>query len=324
MQKLICLVGPTGVGKTKLAFHLANRFNGALISADSVQVFKGLDVISGKDIPSDASYKNLPEIKKNGYHSGFYTYNNVPIFLLDVVDPTSDFSVSQFQELAVKVIDYIAKKDMVPIVVGGTGLYVHSLLENIETTQIKPNTKLRNELESLKVEELQEKLQKLDFQKYSLMNRSDSHNKRRLVRAIEILSVKQKRKRINSHEYESLVVGLTCKKDVLKKKIDKRVDHRLKNGALDEVGKLYRDYDVLSQQVKDANGYKQLFSYLKGEVDFEEAIFRWKIAEYHHAKNQTTWFRKYGNVKWFDIENESFEKEVEEEIINFLNKNKLL
>ncbi len=320
MQKIVCIVGPTAVGKTDLAFKTAHRFDGELISADSIQVYKGLDIISGKDIPKDSKFTPLPELSKNGYNTGFFTYNNVPIFLLDIVDPTSSFSVSQFQNLATKSIEYIAGQNKLPVIVGGTGFYVDAILNGIETSNIEPNLKLRSQLEKLSVLELQEKLQKLNVEKFSSMNESDRNNKRRLIRRVEIAqsNTLNHQSSIINHQFDSLVIGLTCEKEVLKQRIDKRVDERLKNGGLEEVEKLYKNYDKLSQQVKDANGYKQLFVFLKNETNFEEAIYRWKISEYRHAKNQMTWFRKYGNVKWFDIAKKDYQKDIENSLKNFL------
>lgn len=319
MQKIVSIVGPTAVGKTSLAFLLAQKHNGVLVSADSVQVFRNLNIISGKDIPSEVSYEYLPQLSKDGYDSGFYTYHNVPIFLLDVVEPTSSFSVSQFQELADKTIDFIFKKNKLPIVVGGTGLYVNAILNGIDSDSVMPDLKLREELATLNVLKLQKKLESLDKEKLASMNDSDVKNKRRLIRAIEIAKTKSDDRRIvNSNKYESLVIGLFCNKELLKQKIDERVYERLKQGALEEARNLFVNYETLSPQVKDANGYKQLFQYLQNQLSWDEAIYRWKISEYHHAKNQMTWFRKYGNVEWFDIEDKNFRDVIENRIIDFL------
>ncbi len=319
MQKIVCIVGPTAAGKTNLAFLLAQKSNGALVSADAVQVFKKLNIISGKDIPSEASYKNLPQLSKDGYDSGFYTYHNLPIFLLDVVEPTSSFSVSEFRELAENTIDYISDRKMLPIIVGGTGLYVNAILNGIDSLSVKPDFKLRAELSNLTVSELQKNLESLDKKKLASMNKSDVNNKRRLIRAIEISRVTDNESKVmKKNNYESLTIGLYCDKEALKKRIDERVDGRLKSGALEEAKHLFQNYNNLAQQVKDANGYKQLFHYLQGKVSWDEALYRWKISEYHHAKNQMTWFRKYGNVEWFDIEDKNFRDVVENRISYFL------
>ena len=177
--------------------------------------------------------------------------------------------------------------------------------------EVKPNLLLRQKLEELSLDVLQAKLKKIDLAKFENMNESDVANKRRLIRAIEIarnkkqeLSIKKERK------YDALVIGLNCPREALRIRIDKRVSDRITGGALEEAEKLFENYENLSSQVKNANGYKQLFQFLKKEISFEEAIYRWKISENRHAKNQMTWFRKYGNVEWFDITANGFEKEL--------------
>lgn len=312
MQKIVYIVGPTGVGKTDLAFSLAKEFNAELISADSIQVYKGLDIVSGKDLSKTAF--------KHGNNSGFYIDRGIPIFLLDIVEPTSTFSVSNFQDIATITIGKILKKNKLPMVVGGTGLYVKSLLEPIDTASIKPDIKLRSKLEKLFVLKLQKLL---PSEKLNSLNDSDRNNPRRLIRAIEVERSRTKNQELrikeNTNE-ESLVIGLQCERDVLKQRIDLRVADRLKQGALVEVVKLFEIYDSLAPQIKDANGYKQLFQYLQGEISLEEAAYRWKISEYRHAKNQMTWFRKYGNTVWFDIEKKNYIDEIKSELNNFLTK----
>lgn len=318
LNKIVCIVGPTGVGKTDLAFKTAWIFDGELVSADSVQVYKGLDIISGKDIPKDSEFTSLPELAKNGHNTGFYSHNNIPIFLLDLVEPTSSFTASQFCELAENTIDYIFYKIKVPIVVGGTGLYIKLLTEGLDTLR-EPDLELRKKLEGLSLEELQECLKQLDKEKFSSMNNSDVNNKRRLIRTIEIVSFQLPTTNYKlPTKYESLTIGLMCDKEVLKQRINLRVEDRLKHGGLAEVETLFTNYENLSRQVKDANGYRQLFMFLNNEISFDEAIYRWKIAEYRHAKNQMTWFRKYGNVKWFDIKKKGFSTKINKTVETFL------
>lgn len=321
MQKVLFIVGPTGVGKTSLAFDIAQEFDFELISADSVQVYKGLDIISGKDIPKTSKFESLPQLRSNGFNAGFYTHHNIPIFLLDIVEPTSAFSVSQFEDLASKTIKFISEKDKIPVVVGGTGLYIKSIVDGLDTNFIEPNLELRAELDELTINALLDKLNGLNPQKLEGMNDSERNNKRRIIRAIEIIDtgIKNQELRIKKeHENVNLMIGLVAPREVLKKRIDARVEERLKNGALEEAELLFNNYDYLVSQVKDANGYKQLFSYLKKEISFDEAIYRWKISEYHHAKNQMTWFRKYGNVEWFDITEKEYGKKIDSRIKSFL------
>lgn len=307
MNKVVFIVGPTAVGKTQLALDLAHDVGGEIVCADSVQVYRHLDIISGKDLPPD--YK---------LHAGHYISNSsAPIHLLDVVDPTTSFTVFDFQTLATKAIDSILNNNKLPIVVGGTGLYVKALTDGLEIN-VKPDLELRKKLESLNISELHELLPK---EKVESLNDSDRNNKRRLVRAIEVSRIKNHELRIKNKkgkQFESLVLGLKTDRDALRKRIDSRVEDRLKNGALKEAEGLFENYQNLSQQVKDANGYKQFFRYLKNETTLEEAIYRWKISEYRHAKNQMTWFSKYGNVEWYDMKKVNSKKEIGKRIKSYL------
>jgi len=316
-EKVVFIVGPTGVGKTDLAFALGKKCNGDLISADSVQVYRKLDIISGKDIPNEATFSQLPE-SIYGIRPGYFTHNNIRVFLLDVVDPTFSFSVSHFYNLASKQISQSIRENKIPIVVGGTGLYIKSLIDGLDTVKISPDIKFRQELSRMSVEELQEKLKSLDVDRFERMNDSDRMNSRRLIRAIEIAASPVPAAVNNKSDYHSLVIGLHMDTLVLRDKIDKRVTSRLANGALEEAKILFEIYDTLCQQVKDANGYKQLFAFLKKEISLDEAIYRWKISEYRHAKNQMTWFRKYGNVEWFDIQKDDFLNNIDMKLSKFL------
>lgn len=295
MKKAVVIVGPTAVGKTSLAVKLAKKLNGAIISADSIQVFKSLDIISGKD-------KNELE--------------GLKYYLIDIVSFEKPFSVSQFEKKASKILNSLNKT---PIIVGGTGLYIKSIIDGIETSEVKPDMDLRRELEAFSLEELQEKLRSLDKKIWESMNESDRKNKRRIIRKIEIVGSKQNAvSSKRNQKIEFLQIGLELPREALKKNIDKRVDERIKNGAIDEAKKLFENYTKLTQQVQDANGYKQLFEHFQGKVSLEKAIERWKIAEYHHAKNQMTWFKKDKRILWFKADRKDLFKAVERKIDLFL------
>ena len=314
MKKVVTIVGPTAIGKTDLAFEIANDYNGELVSADSVQVYKGLDTISGKDIPEGYKFFSLPQFSTLELYAGYYTNSSFPpIYLLDVVEPTFEFTVSHFHSLATKIVDFVEKKGKLPIIVGGTGLYINSLIGGLDQLP-PPDLKLRKMLENENLERLQELVPAEVLNK---MNNSDRNNSRRLIRAIEVSKSKIV-KNIEKPDFEYLVLGLNCDREALKKRIDQRVEKRLQNGAIDEINKLFKIYDQLSPQVKDANGYRQLFAYLKGDSSLSEATERWKLSEYKHAKNQMTWFNKYGEVNWFDILDKDYKVRVKEKINKFL------
>ena len=300
MKKAVVIVGPTAVGKTSLALKLAKKFNTDLISADSIHVFKSLDIVSGKDKDE---------------------FLDINVKLIDVIPPTKSFSVSQFQTLAVKALEEISKEKKLPIIVGGTGLYVKSLIDGIETSEVKPNLDLRRKLEAYSLEELQKKLKSLDKKVFESMNESDRKNKRRIIRRIEIIN-----SRIMNHEsrikkengFEFLQIGLELPREILKENIDKRVGERIKNGGIKEAKNLFKDYKNLTQQVKDANGYRQLFEHFLGLTSLKQAIEKWKISEYHHAKNQMTWFKKDKRITWFEADKKGLFEAVRKRINDYL------
>lgn len=317
MDKVIYVVGPTAVGKTELALRLAKKFNGELVNADSVQVYKGLDIISGKDISSDSQFKVLSKLSTSEYTVGYFTDNLVPIYLLDVVSPDQAFSVAQFQILGEKVISYIQSIGKTPIIVGGTGLYVKALTDGISTKDVPHNEYLRKKLENLSIEELQKMLSE---KKLNSMNESDNKNTRRLIRAIEIEKFGQEDISVRRPQptSTSIQIGLMLDRQKLKDKISKRVDLRMKNGALEEAEKLFLKYDSLTPQVKNTSGYKQIFSFLKKEITLEEAIKQWKISEYQLSKKQMTWFKKDKRINWFDSEGDDFEAKIDLKIHEFI------
>lgn len=280
MKKALCVLGPTAVGKTALSLFIAPYIQGVLFSADSVQVYRGLDIISGKD--------------KN-------SYKDTPVKLLDISSPEYSFNVSDYlkkfkQDL--KSLD----SNMIPIIVGGTGFYISALLNGVETSEIKPDLKLRKFLEQKDILELQKILEKKNPEKFSHMNHSDRNNPRRLVRAIEISENKKSYLKEESvlNTYDVCIIGLELPRETLNEKINERVEKRIEEGALEEMKVLFDNYENLSPQVKRANGYKQLFEYKLGRKTLDESIKSWEIAEHQNAKKQMTFFKKMNNITWFN------------------------
>lgn len=263
MNKLLVICGPTATGKTALAAELARKFNGELISADSRQVYRGMDIGTGKDRP------------------------DVPIWMYDVAAPNQEFSVSHWVKLAKPIIADIIKRNKLPIVVGGTGLYINALINPFETIDIPPNKALRKKLQALTVAELQKMVKRSD------MNDSDWQNPRRLIRKIEIAREKHIPKKQDRH-YDSLVIGLRAPLPALFERIDRRVYSRITAGMKDEIGRL-RNYsrDLPSMS---AFGYKDMST--------------WKQDEHAYARRQMTWFRKQSDVHWFDITRKRFSQEI--------------
>lgn len=322
MQKVLVVTGPTAVGKTNIGVELAQKLNGAVISADSIQVYKGLDIISGKDLPQNPLFRKETALSSKEYNIGCYDFGDAPVFLLDVVSPFYNFSVSDFVKTANSVLDLLQKESRLPIVVGGTGFYVNGLFNLMETINVARDENLRKKLENKNVSELQEILIQKNKKKFDSMNNSDRNNPQRLIRAIEVAQQARRSSHVavRSNNYDVLFIGLKCDRDELKKRIDIRVEERLKNGALKEVKVLFKNYKLLSSSVKNANGYRQLFEYCNGEISFEQALQKWKNSEYLHAKNQMTWFLKDKRISWFDIKDEDFDHKLEEFVIAWYNK----
>ncbi len=287
MKKALFIVGPTSVGKTLLAYKISQNIPSVLISADSIQVYKGLDIISGKD--HDKSIK---------------------IFLIDVVSPFENFSVGNYVLRVKPIVSVALRNNKIPIIVGGTGFYSDALFSQIDTIGVPRDLKLRQEVANLSVNKLQEKLKKTDPLRFSRMNESDVQNKRRLIRAIEVSGSRTSNNKPLFDKNEILIIGLKTSRKNLKDRISKRVKTRLEMGAIREAKMLFKDYKNLSPQVKSASGYKQMFEYLLADIDFNTAVKKWVFAENQLAKKQMTWFRRNKNIIWFDIEKQGFEKDI--------------
>lgn len=273
MKKVLIICGPTGTGKTKLAIELAKAMGGELINADSRQIYKGLDALTGKDRSEE-----------------------IRIWLYDVVSTDEASTVSHFVKLAHHAIFDIHKRGKLPIVVGGTGFYIRALTQPFETIAIPPNWPQRKHLETLSLDALQKLV---DPKRLARMNESDSKNPRRLMRAIEVaVSAQHIVQPIPS--YDALWVGLTVSLAVLKERISERVSGRFEK-AVTEV----RD------GLPPILGADPLLSFVHGESTKEEAIEGWVQAEYQYAKRQMTWFRKEKDIHWFDVENPIYQHEVE-------------
>lgn len=327
-QKLLVICGPTAVGKTALAVKLAKKFKGELISADSRQVYKGMDVVSGKDIPENIELrtKNLElGIKDKNYDVGFRTIDGIPVWLVDIVAPKQDFSVAHFVKYAKIVIDDLIKREKLPIIVGGTGLYIKALIDGIETIGIPPNQELRKKLLTKTVKELQEILQKLNPKKFVSMNNSDRNNTRRLIRAIEIEHFKAKSSNYDTAQYHSkanldiLQVGLTASKKILLERIKKRVEERIKLGAFEEVKYLLDKGYSPNLPSMSGDGYKELMQFYQGKLSREQAVEQWIHSDFEHARKQIVWFKKDIQIIWFDITRKNWEQKVDKRVSYWYN-----
>lgn len=312
MKKILLIYGPTATGKTKLGINLAKKFNGEIISADSRQVYWGLDIGTGK-----VSFDS--KIEK---HKGYWVVKGVKIHGFDLIEPEQSFSAADFLKFSSITMIQILGVKKLPIVVGGTGFYFKALIYGIDTLGIKPDLKFRKQLEKLSVEGLFQKLENLDPQKAGNLNLSDRANPRRLIRAIEIATSNQspvardqRRRDWQLATGNYYLVGLTAPNDFLYQRADQWIDTRLNNGMIEEVQKL------LDQKIDpiwlDNLGleYRWITRYLLGKIGKSEMVERLKGDIHNFIRRQKTWFRQFRNIKLFDISQSNWQTKLENDIL---------
>lgn len=310
MNKLLVILGPTATGKTSTGVNLAKKFNGEIVSADSKQVYKDMDVLTGKDIDkySELVIKNKTlEIENSNLDVGYRLKDSIPIWLVDVVEPNYPFNAGQYSLLAKRVIEDIWTRGKLPIVVGGTGLYIKSIIDPLGKIRIPPNKKIRRELTGLSIDDLQSRLRQEDRNKWEKMNNSDRKNPRRLARAIEIAHWRKnnpgKSEMLDSFKLDLLLmIGLrTSTIGVLSPSIDKRVEDRLKEGAIEEVKCLINKRYSWNLPAFGSTGAQELKEYIEGRDTLTRIAVRWRVREHEYASRQITWFKKDKRIEWFDI-----------------------
>ncbi len=299
-KKIIVIVGPTSVGKSELALRIAKKINGEIISTDSRQVYKELDIGTGK-VPKDKKSKK-----------GEYLYQGVPHHLISIVSIKRDFTVFEFQKLALKKIKEIWQKGKIPILCGGTGFYLQAVIDNLKFPVIKPNKKLRQKLEKLSNKELIEIIQKEDPE--GLKN-IDLKNRRRLIRRVEIIKSLGQVPKIQKKPLPAKIifVGLIKPKEELKILIKKRIKKWLKAGLLKEVKKLIKMKLPQDKYRELGLVYKWAFLLYKKNITQKEFLEKLTKDLMKYAKRQMTWFKKDSRINWF-----SDKKEAEEFILNSL------
>ncbi|MEH7109924.1 tRNA (adenosine(37)-N6)-dimethylallyltransferase MiaA [Bacillus sp. JJ1764] len=298
-QKLLVIIGPTAVGKTKLSIELAKRYNGEIISGDSMQIYRGMDIGTAK-IKSEEM-------------------EDIPHHLLDIREPHENFSVAEFQQLVRDKIKGIGKKGKLPIIVGGTGLYIQSVIYDYQFSDVPGDENLRKELEE-KAKEIGNEALYQELMKVDKESAADIHpnNIRRVIRALEIfyLTGKTKQEFQNTQQpdllYQTAMLGLTMNREKLYERINQRVDIMMQEGLLKEVEGLYLQ-GLRDCQSIQAIGYKEIYDYLDGSISLDQAIENLKQNSRRYAKRQLTWFRNKMEVQWFDMTDvNNFSKKIEE------------
>lgn len=291
---IICIVGPTGVGKTKLSIELAKKLNGEIINADSTQVYKELDIATAK----------IKEKEKEG----------IPHHLFDIKEITENYTVYDYQKDCRNKIDEIISRGNTPIIVGGTGLYIKAALYDYKFEEEK---NIYNNYEKYSNEELYSKLKEID-------KNTDIHpnNRKRIVRALNyydntnrVLSNKEETDKLL---YDVVFIGLTCDRNTLYERINKRVDIMLEEGLLNEAKKIYNN-NIRTKAVLTPIGYKELFEYFDNDKTLEESIELIKQRSRRYAKRQYTWFNNKMDINWFDVDFNNFNNTIES-VIKFIDK----
>lgn len=302
MKKVLVILGPTATGKTDISLNLARRFNGELVSCDSRQVYTGLDIGSGK-MPGKKNRNEEFRIKKG---EGFWEIDGIKVWMYDVADPGIRYTVADYVEQANKIIEDILQREKLPIIVGGTGLYLKALLEGLSNLNIPMDLKLRKEFEGLNLQELQKKLLTLSPAKWDSLNNSEKNNPRRLLRSIELIYMNpykrtiDKRQGINN-KYDVLKIGLIVPRKVLNKRIDSRLISRIDQGLIEEGKKLICQGLSFERMRELGLEYGLLADLLEGKMTKDQFVEVLKIKIHQFAKRQMTWFRKEKDITWFDI-----------------------
>lgn len=279
LNKLLIISGPTATGKTNLVIKIAKKFNGELISADSRQIYRGMNIGTGKDHSPD-----------------------IVVHLIDIIYPNETFSVAQYRQLALMKINQIWSENKLPIIVGGTGQYIDSLINPQPTFSIKPNKILRFFLNKLPVKYLQLIYKCLDKNSFLKLNNSDINNPHRLIRKIEIKLSNKKTNNSVKNNYNCLHLSLTAPNQILYERIDARVQTRLDAGLFDEIKNLLKKYPWSSPGLNTL-AYKEFSSGFN-----QKNIDKWRFDEHSYARRQKTFFKKLKSIYFLDITNHDFSK----------------
>ena len=288
-QKVIVIVGPTGIGKTKLSIELAKKIDGEIVSADSMQIYKKMNIGTAK-----------PTVEEK---------QNIPHHMMDILDMGTNFSVAEYQSRAFSCIENILSRGKQPIVVGGTGLYINSIVDEIIYSEIEENAEYRLKLEKIASEKGNEVLyNELKGKDPKAAERIKLNDLKRIIRALEVFEMtgktiteQQENSKPQDKKYEYIIIGLKTDREIIYDRINKRVDQMFEQGLLEEAREILKSVneDNTSHQ---AIGYKELKKYFAGEESLEEAKENIKKESRHYAKRQFTWFNRNDKIIWLDSE----------------------
>lgn len=291
LPKIAVILGPTACGKTDLSIALSRQFNAEIVCADSRQIYKKMNIGTAK-VPGQ--WQKHPETKEM-----VFFYQNIPHYLIDFVDPGEEFTLAQFQQMAINRLYEIKRRGKLPLLVGGTGLYIHTLVDNLLIPIVPPNKRLRNSLETKSNYKLMSLLHQFDPLTAKTV---DPHNRRRIIRALEVciwtgrpFSEQQKK---GAPLFDALQIGLQVPREELYQCINQRADKMMKDGLLLEVRRLVKQKYGWQLPSMSGTGYRQLGYYLKGEMSLNQAGELLKRDTRRYARRQLTWFRRDKRIQW--------------------------
>ena len=292
MQKVIVIVGPTGVGKTKLSIELAKRYNGEIINGDSMQIYKEMNIGTAK----------IKDEEKEG----------IPHHLFSILSINESNSIYDFQKLVRNKIEEIASRNKLPIIVGGTGLYLKACLYDYEFKESNDNSELMKKYENYTNEELHNILKELDLESASKIH---FNNRRRVLRAIEICLSGESKSSVEAKQehkliYDAIIIGLTMDRNKLHQVQDTRVDQMIEEGLIKEVETIINNPYFINSTASQAIGYKEFIPYFNKEIDLSNAIEQVKIHTHQYAKRQYTFFKNQLNVNWVEVDLNNFNKTI--------------
>jgi tRNA dimethylallyltransferase len=327
LKPLIVILGPTASGKTEMGLRLAKKYNGEIVNADSRQIYREMDIGTGSPTichPEfiSGSTKNISltapislkltaikvgtagghkqKILKQVQNDKSILIDNTPHHLFHIKNPNQKFSLSQYKKLAIKTIKDIHKRNKIPILVGGTGLYISSVVDNFEMPKVAPNKKIREKLEKHTNKYLFKYLKKIDPKSAKIIN---ENNKRKLIRALEVYEITGKpfsaQKIKGKPLFNVLQIGIKIDREKLYKKIDKRVDKMIEVGLIKETKKLSKKYSF-NLPAMSGIGYFEIGQYLENKITLEEAIQKIKFRTHQYARRQMTWFKRDERIKWVE------------------------
>lgn len=291
MDKIILIAGPTGVGKTAASVSVAKKIGGEIISADSMQIYRKMDIGTAKIMPDEMK--------------------GIPHHLIDIVEPYDEFSVKDFDDMSKTAIKEISGRSNIPVIAGGTGLYINAIVYDMDYNKVTTDSEFRNELWKYYEEKGTEELYNI-LLKHDPETKIEKQNIKRVIRAIEIIKNNREFRQFSNMKknsmYDIRMYVLYRERSKLYEIINSRVDHMVKSGLVDEVRSLLNDGLDKSCQSMKAIGYRQIISYLEGEYDLNTAIELIKRDSRRYAKRQLTWFRRYEDAVWINVDSMNTEQ----------------